>query len=69
MSNSADGRSVTSKLAAILRTFSTGSMHSVTDIARSANLPVSTAHRLAAELVKWGFLEPTDESATGWGRW
>ena len=61
MSNSADGRSVTSKLAAILRTFSTGSMHSVTDIARSANLPVSTAHRLAAELVEWGFLERTDD--------
>jgi DNA-binding IclR family transcriptional regulator len=61
VSNSADGRSVTSKLAAILRTFSTGSMHSVTDIARSANLPVSTAHRLAAELVEWGFLERTDD--------
>ena len=61
MSNSADGRSVTSKLAAILRTFSTGSVHSLSDIARSANLPVSTAHRLTAELAEWGFLERTDD--------
>ena len=61
MSNSTDGRSVTSKLAAILQTFSTGSVHSLSDIARSANLPVSTAHRLTAELAEWGFLERTDD--------
>ena len=61
MSNSMDGRSVTSKLAAILHTFSTGSDHSLSDIARSANLPVSTAHRLTAELAEWGFLERTDD--------
>ena len=61
MSNSADGRSVTSKLAAILRTFSTGSVHSLSEIARSANLPVSTAHRLTAELAEWGLLERTDD--------
>ena len=61
MSNSADGRSVTSKLAAILQTFSTGNVHSLSDIARSANLPVSTAHRLTAELAEWGFLERTDD--------
>ena len=61
MSNSADGRSVTSKLAAILRTFSTGNVHSLSTIARSANLPVSTAHRLTAELAEWGFLERTDD--------
>lgn len=61
MSNSADGRSVTSKLAAILRTFDTGSEHSVSDLARSANLPVSTAHRLAVELADCGFLERTDD--------
>jgi DNA-binding IclR family transcriptional regulator len=59
--NSADGRSVTSKLAAILRTFSTGSVHSLSDIARSANLPVSTAHRPATELMEWGFLERTED--------
>ena len=61
LSNSDDGRSVTSKLAAILRTFSTGSVHSLSDIARSANLPVSTAHRLTHELAEWGFLERTDD--------
>src|SRR4051812_14905335 len=61
VSNSPDGRSVTSKLAAILRTFSTGNVHSLSDIARSANLPVSTAHRLTAELAEWGFLERTDD--------
>src|SRR5690242_6544727 len=61
ISNSADGRSVTSKLAAILKTFSTGNVHSLSDIARSANLPVSTAHRLTAELAEWGFLERTDD--------
>jgi DNA-binding IclR family transcriptional regulator len=61
VSNSTDGRSVTSKLAAILHTFSTGSVHSLSDIARSANIPVSTAHRLATELAEWGFLERTDD--------
>src|SRR3954447_12896206 len=61
VSNSADGRSVTSKLAAILQTFSTGNVHSLSDLARSANLPVSTAHRLTAELAEWGFLERTDD--------
>jgi len=61
VSNSTDGRSVTSKLAAILHTFSTGSVHSLSDITRSANLPVSTAHRLTAELAEWGFLERTDD--------
>ena len=61
MSNSTDGRSVTSKLAAILRTFSTGNVHSLSDIARSANLPVSTAHRLTAELAECGLLERTND--------
>lgn len=61
MSNSADGRSVTSKLAAIIRTFSTGNVHSLSDVARSAGVPVSTAHRLTTELVEWGLLERTDD--------
>jgi DNA-binding IclR family transcriptional regulator len=59
MSNSPDGRSVTSKLAAILCTFSHGDIHSLSEIARSAGLPVSTAHRLTMELAAWGFLERT----------
>ena len=61
MSNSVDGRSVTSKLGAILRTFSTGSIYSLSEIARSAGLPVSTAHRLTKELAEWGLLERTDD--------
>jgi len=61
VSNSSDGRSVTNKLAAIVRTFSTGSVHSLSDIARSAGLPVSTAHRLATELAEWGLLERTSD--------
>lgn len=61
MSNSVDGRSVTSKIAAVLRTFATGRDHSVSDLARAANLPVSTAHRLVAELADCGFLERTDD--------
>ena len=61
MSNSVDGRSVTSKLAAIIRAFSTGDVHSLSHIARVAGLPVSTAHRLTTELVEWEFLQRTDD--------
>lgn len=60
--NSAEpGRSVTSKIVAILLAFHDGDEHSLTDIAR-ARLPVSTAHRLLAELTTWGVLERTDGS-------
>ena len=61
MSNSVDGRSVTSKLAAIIRVFSTGEVHSLSHIARVAGLPVSTAHRLTTELVEWEFLQRTGD--------
>lgn len=44
------GRSVTSKIASVLLTFTEGSEHSVTEIARLTRLPVSTAHRLTSEL-------------------
>jgi DNA-binding IclR family transcriptional regulator len=60
--NSADtGRSVTSKVIAILLTFTNGSVYSLTEIARLTGLPISTAHRLATELAAWGMLERTDE--------
>src|SRR6185437_3531297 len=59
--NSADsGRSVTSKVVAILLTFNDGTVHSVTEIARLAGLPISTTHRLVSELAAWGILERTD---------
>jgi DNA-binding IclR family transcriptional regulator len=61
--NSAEpGRSVTSKIVAILLTFRDGNEHSLTEIARLTCLPVSTAHRLVTELAGWGVLERTDES-------
>ena len=54
------GRSVTSKITSILMTFTEGSVHSLTEIARLAGLPVSTTHRLTAELASWRLLERTD---------
>ena len=60
--NSTDpGRSVTSKVTAILMVFADGDVHSLTEIAASADLPTSTAHRLASELVAWRLLERTEE--------
>jgi DNA-binding IclR family transcriptional regulator len=59
--NSTDaGRSVTSKITSILLTFTEGSEHSLTEIARLAGLPISTAHRLTAELASWRLLERTE---------
>jgi DNA-binding IclR family transcriptional regulator len=60
--NSTDpGRSVTSKVTAILIAFADGGVHTLTELASSANLPTSTAHRLASELVAWRLLERTEE--------
>jgi DNA-binding IclR family transcriptional regulator len=60
--NSTDpGRSVTSKITAILMAFADGGVHTLTEIAGSANLPTSTAHRLASELVAWRLLERTED--------
>ena len=55
------GRSVTSKITAILMTFTEGSEHSLTEIARLAGLPVSTAHRLTSELASWRLLDRTEQ--------
>ena len=55
------GRSVTSKITAILMTFTEGSEHSLTEIARLAGLPISTAHRLTSELASWRLLERTED--------
>src|SRR5689334_12536943 len=59
--SSESGRSVTSKITSILMTFTEGRVHSLTEIARLAGLPVSTAHRLTAELASWRLLERTDD--------
>src|SRR3954451_7866532 len=60
--NSTDpGRSVTNKVTAILMVFADGDVHTLTEIAAYADLPTSTAHRLASELVAWRLLERTEE--------
>lgn len=62
--NSADtGRSVTSKVVAILQTFDHGHLHSLTEIAHLTGLPISTVHRLVSELAAWGMLERTDDAS------
>ena len=74
------GRSVTSKITSILLTFTRGNEHSLTEIARLAGLPISTAHRLIAELSRAGgraatvpVSDPVIQVSTGipvspWGR-
>lgn len=51
------GQSVTSRVAAVLLTFTDGNVYSLTEIARLTGLPVSTAHRLAVELAATDLLE------------
>ena len=55
------GRSVTSRIASILLTFTEDSEHSLTEVARWARLPISTVHRLMAEMTSWRLLERTPE--------
>ncbi len=55
--SSGTGRSVTSKALAALSAFDRGNPRiSLTRIAQASGLPLSTAHRLVAELVEWGAL-------------
>jgi len=52
------GRSVTSKVLALLAAFSPADPAlTLSELARRAGLPVPTAHRRVAELVSWGALE------------
>jgi DNA-binding IclR family transcriptional regulator len=52
------GRSVTSKVLAILATYETGATaKTLTEMADSAAVPLPTAHRLVGELVRWGALD------------
>ena len=56
------GRTVTSKVLAILGAYETGSAtRSLSQLAEVADLPLPTAHRLVGELVEWGALK-RDES-------
>ncbi len=55
---SSGGVSVPAKLLAIVDTFTREhSAHTITDVARRTGLPLSTTHRLVAELERWGGLE------------
>lgn len=58
---SAEPRSVVSKVAAILRTLRFGGTLTVTEIARSTDLPLSTAHRLVVELAERHLLGRGDD--------
>jgi DNA-binding IclR family transcriptional regulator len=56
--NSTDpGRSVTSKVTAILGAFADSPALTLAEIIRRTELPQSTAHRLASELLAWRLLE------------
>ena len=55
------GRSVASKVIAILLSFGHGSDHTLTELAHAARLPVSTAYRLVTELTALGALERTED--------
>ncbi|MFI7432245.1 IclR family transcriptional regulator domain-containing protein [Micromonospora haikouensis] len=56
------GRSVTSRVLALLAAFSPASPAlTLTELARRAGLPLPTAHRRAAELLAWGALERGDD--------
>ena len=60
--NSADpGRSVASKVTAILMAFADRDVLTLTEIAGAARLPSSTAHRLASELLAWRLLERNED--------
>jgi len=55
--NSKDrGRSVISKISAILLTAAEGSGYTLTEIATRSELPLSTVHRLVGELAAWGLM-------------
>jgi DNA-binding IclR family transcriptional regulator len=52
------GRTVTSKVLAVLDAFARGDAHlTLTELSQATALPTATVHRLAAELVSWGGLE------------
>ena len=54
-------RSLISRITAILSTFLSGRSHSVTEMARLTGLPLSTTHRLVADLAAWQLLQRTSD--------
>ncbi len=61
MSGNSSGRTVASKVTAILRTFTEGHEHSLMGITRLTGLPTSTTYRLAGELAALRLLERTQD--------
>jgi DNA-binding IclR family transcriptional regulator len=55
------GRSVADKVTSILSAFAERDALNLTEIARAANIPVSTAHRIASELLAWRLLERAED--------
>ena len=60
-------RSVASRITAILSTFLTGESHSITEIAHMTGLPVSTTHRISADLAAWQLLQRAADGRYGVG--
>jgi IclR family acetate operon transcriptional repressor len=56
-------RSVCSKLASILNTFTDSDDHSLTEVVRHTGLPTSTAHRLICQLVERRLLERDEQGS------
>jgi DNA-binding IclR family transcriptional regulator len=57
MANSPTGDSVLARVVRVLESFEDGAPLTVSQVARRADLPVATAHRLAVALLTHGFLE------------
>ena len=55
------GRSVTSKLSAILLALCDGGEHTLTEIVGATNLPTSTAHRLVLQMIAWRLIERSED--------
>lgn len=55
------GRTVTDKVAALLLVFTEGAEYNLTELARHADIPTSTTHRLIQELIHRQLLERTPD--------
>jgi DNA-binding IclR family transcriptional regulator len=63
------GASVSSRLLALLGAFDEGARQlSLSELSRRGGLPLSTTHRLVAELVEWGALRRADDGRYVLGR-
>ena len=69
MANSKSGETVLERCVRVLEAFdSTHSSLTVSEISRRAHLPMSTAHRLVAELVEIGLLDRREDKSLVMGQ-